>query len=257
LKQEKNQMFDTLKTDKTIESDGDNLGGSNFAPQESGIYAGCNIKLAYGTESAGKAKALNLLLETADGKEIKQQLWMTSGEAKGCLNYYMGKNPTTGKKDLKKYLPGFEMANHLCMMTLNKEISAVTPENKTIMLYDYSQGKEVATEVQMVTELLGKKITIGVIKQVVDKNVKDPATGDYVPSGETREENEIDKFFHHPSGLTVSEATAKMTEPVFMDKWAEKWTGVTKDKTKKIKGGPIGGTPNTTPAAAGSSTLFG
>lgn len=223
-------MFDTLKTDATIKSDGDSLGGSKYTPLESGLYD-FTIKLAYGSLSRGNAKALNLLLETDDGKELKQQLWMTTGEAKGCLNYYMAKNPATGKQDLKKYLPGFEMANHLCLMTLNKEICQVKPEMKTIMLYDYSQRKEVPTDVQMITELLGKKITAGVIKQTVNKRVKDPSSGEYVSITDTRDENEIDKFFHFPSGLTVTEAEAKMTEPVFKEQWREKWAGVTKDRT--------------------------
>ncbi len=253
-------MFDSLKTDTAIKSDGDKLGGSKFEPLESAIYD-CKVILAYGTESAGKAKALNLLLETEDGKQVKQQLWMTSGISKGGHNYYLAMNPATKKKDIKKYLPGFEMANDLCMMTLNKEISQVTPEMKTIMLYDFSQGKEVATDVMMVTELIGKMITTGLIKQTVDKNVKNDA-GEYVPSGEVREENEIDKFFHYPSGLTVTEAVAKATEPGFRNQWSEKWTGVTRDRTKKLAGGPKagsplnGGGPAGGPAAA-SKTLFG
>ena len=52
-------------------------------------------------------------------------------------------------------------------------------------------------------------------------------------SPETREENEIDKFFHYPSGLTVTEAEAKMTEPKFKQEWKKKWEGVTKDKIDK------------------------
>lgn len=223
-------MFDTLTTDNSIKSDGDKLGGSKYTPLESGLYD-FTIKLAYGSLSIGKAKALNLLLQTDDGQELKQQLWMTSAEAKGCLNYYMGKNPKTGKFDIKKYLPSFELANHLCLMTLNKPINKVKSEIKTIMLYDYSQRKEVPTDVQMITELLGKKITAGVIKQITNKRVKDPRTGDYVAITETKEENDIDKFFHFPSGLTVTEAEAKMTEAVFKKQWDKKWTGVTKDNT--------------------------
>lgn len=224
-------MFDTLKTDANIKSDGDSLGGSKYTPLESALYD-FTIKLAYGSISQDGAKALNLLLETSEGKEFKNQLWMTSKKETGCLNYFMVKNPATGKKDLKKYYKGFENANHLCLMTLNKEISQVKPEMKTIMLYDYSQRKEVPTDVQMITELLGKQITAGVLKQLTNKNVKDPATGDWIATTETKEKNVIDKFFHFPSGLTVTEAEAKMTEPKFKEQWREKWAGVTQDKTK-------------------------
>ena len=249
-------MFDTLKTDATIKTDGDNLGGSRQAPFESGLHD-FTIKLAYGSLSAGKAKALNLLLETDNGKELSKQLWLTSAEAKGCLNYY------TDRMGNKKYMQGFEMANHLCLMTLGKELSKVKTENKTIMLYDFTQRKEVPTNVQMITELLGKKITAGVIKQTVNKRVKDPGSGEYVSITETRDENEIDKFFHFPSGLTVTEAEAKMTEPKFKQEWKKKWEGVTKDKTDKnaiadsTKGTESAGAFSSNTASTSGSSLFG
>lgn len=238
-------MFNDIKTDSSIESSGDRLGGSNIL--ESGVYD-FTIKLAYGSLSKGKASALNLLLETADHREIKQQLWVTSGEVKGRLPYYIDKRTKT-----KKFLPGYELANDLCLMTINKPLNQTKPEDKTIMLYDYSHGQEVPTQVKMITELIGKKIFGGVFRQTVDKNILDSATNSYVPSGETREENELDKFFHYPTGLTVTEATAKMTEPKFKNGWAEKWTGVSKDKTTKL--GVLPGAPagNKIPAAAGAS----
>ena len=223
-------MFNDLKTDATIQSGGDNLGGSRFSALDSGLYL-FTVKLAYGSESAGGAKALNLLLETDEGKELKSQLWLTSAKAKGGLNYYMAKDPKTGKADTKKYLPGFELANHLCLMTLGCEISQARVEKKTINLYDYSARQEVPTEVQMITDLLGKKVYAGVIKEIVNKRVKDPNTNEYVDSKETREQNDIDKFFHYPKGLTVTEAEAKQTEPAFKNRWVEKWTGQVKDRT--------------------------
>ena len=256
-------MFDTLTTDASIQSDGDNLGGSRYGTLDSAIYP-FDIKLAYGSISNGGAKALNLVLETEDGKELKAQLWLTSATAKGGQNFYMAKDPKTGQKTIKKYLPGFELADHLCLMTLGKHIAQVKPETKTIMLYDFSQRKEVPTEVPMVTELLGKKIFAGVIKQTVSKRVKD-ANGNYVDSTETRDENEIDKFFHYPSGLTVTEAEAKMTEPVFKGQWDEKWTGQVKDKTSKTavnvntgsgNSGTFGGGTTTPKQADNDASIF-
>lgn len=239
-------MFNDIKVDSSVQTSGDKLGGSVLL--ESGVYD-FTIKLAYGTLSKGKATALNLLLETADHIEIKQQLWVTSGEAKGRLPYYIDKRTKT-----KKFLPGYELANDLCMMTINKPLNQTVSEDKTIMLYDYSQGKEVPTQVKMLTELIGKKIFGGVIKQVVDKNILDSTTNTYVPSGEIREENEIDKFFHHPTGLTVTEATAKVAEPKFKNDWVKKWAEVTRDKTTKLDvlpGAPAGKSNPTT------TSLFG
>lgn len=190
-------------------------------------------------------------------------MWITSNETKGCLNYYMAKDPKTGQMTVKKYLPGFELINALCLMTLNKPLRDVGTEEKTIMLYDFEQRKEVPTAVPMITELLGKKITAGVIKQLVNKRAKDPGTGKYVSITETKEENEIDKFFHFPSGLTVTEAKAKATEPVFKQKWAEKWTGQISDRTtddavpNPTKDSAATGSSITTTSKASTPSLFG
>ena len=223
-------MFNTLTTNDSIKSQGDTLGGGKAVVFDSGLYD-MTVKLAYGSLSAQEAVAVNLVLENEDGKNLKQQLWVSSNKQKGRLNYYMTKDPKNEKNMIKKYLPGFELADALCLMTLGKGLSDTGTEKKTIMLYSFDEKKEVPTEVNMIMELLGKKITVGVIKQLVNKRVKDPKSGEYVSITETKEENEIDKFFHFPSGLTVTEAQAKATEPVFKQKWAEKWTGQIKDKT--------------------------
>ena len=255
-------MFNTLTTDDSIKSQGDTLGGSRNVVLDSALY-NMTVKLAYASYSAQKALAVNLVLETEDGKDLKQQVWITSNETKGCLNYYMAKDPKTGQMTVKKYLPGFELINALCLMTLNKPLRDVGTEEKTIMLYDFEQRKEVPTAVPMITELLGKKITAGVIKQLVNKRAKDPGTGKYVSITETKEENEIDKFFHFPSGLTVTEAKAKATEPVFKQKWAEKWTGQISDRTtddavpNPTKDSAATGSSITTTSKASTPSLFG
>ncbi len=226
-------ILDALKTDSTIKEDSDSIGGFSVVP--SGIYP-YRIKLAYITLSKGKAMALNILFEGLKKEQLKAQFWMTSGEAKGCKNYYI--NKSTGDKH---YLPGFNQANALCMLTVNKEVSAMDPETKTIKLYDYTSKKEEPTEVDMLMELIGKEIFAGVIEQTVDKNIKDSSTGKYVPSGEFRKENEVDKLFRAADKLTLTEIKSKAIEPVFYQKWLDRWDGKTKDKTKKTgvtKGAP-------------------
>ena len=54
-------------------------------------------------------------------------------------------------------------------------------------MYSKEAKAEVPTKVEMLVDLLGQAIIIGVIKQTVDKTVKNDA-GVYVPNGETREE---------------------------------------------------------------------
>lgn len=241
-----------LTTDATIKEETNNLGG--YSPLETNIYENCNIDLAFITMSAAKAMALNVHMTTADGQKFRQQFWMTSNEQKGCKNFFI--HPKTGDKH---YLPGFNQANALCLLTLGKIISKCTTEIKVINLYDPKEGKEVPTKVEMLTELLNKKITAGVIKQTVDKRAKDAQSGEYKPTGEVREENEVDKFFRAKDGLTVPEIRAKETVPAFKDKWLEKWQGQVKDKTTKVAGVSNGAPlmpPATGEAAPQADDLF-
>jgi hypothetical protein len=226
-----------LETTETIKEDGDFLGGFNAL--DSGIV-NATVELAYVTVSDGGAKALNVTFKTDEGQTLRQQFWMTSGAAKGGLPYYV--NKTTLEK---KYLPGFVHANHLCLLTAGKRITTLDTAEKMINLYSPKEGKELPTKVDMVMDLLGKQITIGVIKQTVDKTKEvgvDPATGKkiYAPSGETRVENEVDKFFRQRDGLTVAEIKAKMTEPKFKTQWAEKWTDLVRDKSTGVANATFG-----------------
>ena len=220
-------VLEDLTTSPEINEESDRLGG--FTPLESEVYP-LTIKLAFVHVAASKARALAVHFETDDGKELRQQFWMTSGEAKGCKNYYIN------QKGEKFYLPGFNQANGLCLLTVGKEISKLETEPKVVNLYDPAQGKEAPTKVDMVTDLLGKKILGGVIKQINDKVTKDSNTGKYEPTGETKLENEVDKFFRNRDSMTVAEIKARQTDPDFINQWKEKWVGQTRDKSSGASG---------------------
>lgn len=217
-------MLANLTTDNTIEDERDYLGGSRV--RESGLHP-FTVALAYLEKSKGGALALNLTLKDSSG-EVRQQIWMTSGDAKGNKNYYE-------KDGEKSYLPGFIQANALALLTTGKEISQLDTEDKVVNVYNFDAKAEVPTKVAMVMDLLGKEILVGLIKQTVDKNVKDGA-GNYVPSGETRDENEIDKLFRASDRKTTAEIRAQAETAVFADTWATKWTGQTKNKASKSAG---------------------
>lgn len=241
-------LLSGLTTDTSIADEKDSVGGG-YAPLDSGLYP-ATISLAYVSKSSGGAIGLNLVLTTEAGKDIRQTLWMTSGTAKGCKNYY------EDKAGDKQYLPGFLHANALALLTVGKEIGQLDTEKKVINLYSAEAKAEVPTPVDMLTDLLGQEILVGLIKQVVDKNVKTDAG--YVPSGETREENEIDKFFRASDRKTTAEIRAQASEAVFVETWAKKWNGEVKNKATKNAG--TAGAP--TPAAAGgtakpTTSLFG
>ena len=218
-------LLGTLEVDDTIKEDTDSIGG--FTVLESGLYP-FQIMRAYLTLSAGKAMALNIDFESTKKEKMKAQLYMTSGEAKGCKNFYINK-----KTKEKCYLPGFNQANSLSLLTTGKQINELTTEKKVINLYDPAMKKEVPTEVDMITDMLNKGVYAGVINQLVDKRALNQSTNQYEPTGETRSENEVDKFFRAKDKLTVVEIKAGITEPVFVNKWLDRWQGKVKDKTTK------------------------
>lgn len=233
-------MFDNLKTDNEIEESGDSLGMARTL--DSDAYP-MKVDIAYFDKSKGGAMSLNLVLKNKDA-ELKQTLWITGGDAKGNKNFYMD------SKGDKQYLPGFNQANALCLLTVGKELAEVANdiEDKVIGLWSFDDKKEVPTKVQMLMPLLGTDITVGVLKQTVDKQKKDGA-GDYQNTGETREENEIDKMFRTSDHMTVTEIRAKATDSVFYPAWVEKWKGKVKNKAKGSTDGATAGAPaGTTPA---------
>lgn len=215
-------MLANLATDASISNEKDSVGGGSRI-LESALYD-LKVLWAYISKSTGGAIALNVSFKASTGQELRQQFWMTGGTAKGAKNFYE-------KDGEKHYLPGFIMANSLCLLTLGKEISQLETEQKVIPLYNAGAKSEVPTKVDMVTDLIGQEIKAGVIKQTVDKNKKNEATGQYEPTGETREENEIDKFFRMRDSMTTTEIRAQAEAASFVNTWKDKWNGVSRDKS--------------------------
>jgi hypothetical protein len=237
-----------LTTAQDIKPEVDSVGTSG--PLDSGIYEGV-VTMAYLEESKGEALAVVMTIKTVSGREIRnQKLWVQSGKAKGKKNFYLD------KENNKHYLPGFSTANGLALLTAGKELSELVPEEKTIKIYNFEAKADVPTKVQVLTELLDKEVYVGVICQTVDKNVKD-STGNYVPGGETRDENELDKFWRQRDKLTTAEILAGATEPAFFDTWEAKWTGVKKMKAKgAAAGGATAGKPESSSAGSPVESLF-
>ena len=232
-----------LTSDESIKESGDSVGGGNYGPLESGIYA-CNIKLAYLSESKGGAACLNLHLETDAGREVRQAIYLSSGRKKGQKNTYEAKDGS------RKYLPGYELGMHLGLLTSGFEPAAWDVEEKVVSLWNSEAKKEVPTAVDVVMSLTGQAVKVGLLKVIEDKNVQNDA-GDYVPSGETREINDVDKFFRASDNMTVTEIKSQeLTEGAFISTWAEKWEGKTRDKSTKDAKGPGG---NVTSGAFGKA----
>lgn len=229
-------MFGKLTT-AGLETTGDRLGGSSI--MDTGVYDG-TVKLAY----AGKARSSNAQSVTIhidiNGREFRETLWITNKE---------GQNFFADKKDpsKKQALPGFTSVEELCLVTTGLPLSEQTVEEKVVSLYDFDLKKEIPQNVPVLTDLIGMPVSVGIVRQIVDKQVKD-AAGNYTNSGQTREENVSDKFFHQESGRTVTEVRQGIEEAIFKGKWAEKNTGVTRNKAKGAEG--KSGAPKAGPAGA-------
>lgn len=215
-----------VKTDTSIQEDTDTVGSSG--PIESGLYL-FTVAMAYLQVAA--SGAIGLVLHLANnGRETKQTLWIQSGDLKGNKNFYEDK-----KTGAKKYLPGFNMANNLALLTVGKEISALAEEEKVVKIWSYADSKDIDTKVPMLTELLGQEILGGMIRQIVNKQVKSD-NGKYVddPTGDTRRENELDKFFRAKDRLTVAEIKDSKTEGAFAAVWEAKWSGNDRNRVKTV-----------------------
>lgn len=231
-----------LATDSSVKAGGDVLGG--FSVLESGLYQ-MGIDMAYVDKSIGGAIGLHLTLKDGHGNTLKQILRITSGNAKGNKPTY------TDRYGKEQFLPGMNAANALAELTCGKQISEMETKEKVINVYDFDAKKELPLTKDVLTDLLSKKITIGILKQVVDKNVKDD-NGNWIASGETREENELDKFFDAETNKTISEIRDGVEEAGFIHKWAAKNKGNTRMKAKGATGGPSTGAPTATASATPS-----
>lgn len=237
-----------LKKNDQAADEKDVLGGGGGI-LDTDIYA-TKVELAYLSTSGSGALALNLRLKTDEGREIRQTIYMTSGREKGLKNTYEKDGET-------HYLPGFLLADSLGLLTVGKEIGDLVAgaEKKVIKLYSFEAKAEVPTEVPVIQELMGQEIYAAVMKQIVDKNAKGD-DGVYRPTGETREENEIEKFFRARDKMTTAEIRAGAEEASFFNTWKEKWAGEVKNKAKGAAQGGTAGAPKTS-APKPTKSLFG
>jgi len=238
-------MASLFKKVDGIEEEKDTLGGSKFGVWNTGSYE-VIIDSVYLDQSSGGAYNLNFVFKTNEGKELKETMYVTSGTAKGQLNYYVGKD---GKKH---YLPGYNIANGIALLATGKELADLEPEEKIVEIYNYELKKNAPTKKLVYMDLIGKSLVLGVFKVKEFKRVKDDATGSYVDSDEIKELNEINKVFSI-DGKTTTEYKAGSTGE-FINKWIEKYNDeFVKDKTK----GKTPAKPTATTTGSGTPSLFG
>ncbi len=241
-------LFGNLTTEG-LEETQDRIGG--FQVFDTDVYT-ATIKAAYAGQSAGGAQSVTLILDL-DSKEYTETVYVTSKKGE---NYFLNKDDKTKKIPL----PGYTVADDICLVTTDKPLNGQEGEDKTMNVWDNDAKRQMPKSVPMMVGLLGKTVGLGIVRQLENKNEKD-AAGDYQPTADTREVNFIDKVFHHPTNLTVVEARNEITEPKFYDAWIARNQGQTRDK-RVIKDGQTGqsgrpGAPAAGSAPAAKKSLFG
>lgn len=241
-------MFDNLKSNDAIEHEGDSLGGGSYTVATDAYELATDI--AYFDKSKGGALSFNVVLKGQNGETVKQQWWVASGDAKGNKNFY------TDKKGKDHYLPDFSAANNFCLLACGVELSALKTEEKQIMLYDFAERKELPQKKQVAMQVLGKNIIVAVEKQIVDKTAND-GSGNYLPTGETREQNQIVKSFSAKDKRSAAEVRAEVETAEFHDAWVEKNKGTVNDMSTGVAAGGTDGAPGDADTAAGETkSLF-
>lgn len=208
--------IDALKIDNDVVADEERAPSSNSGSWllDTGVYP-MTVELAFLEKSSGGALALNLHLKSLEFKtHVRQKIWVTSGDKKGNKNYYVD---SEGKKRL---LPGMIQANELANILTGKDLGDLDPEEKVANLWSYDAKEEVPTKIQAITEMIGENLMVAIVKIIENKRTQNGA-GEWVPTNEKREYNEVSKFFYE-DGLTLAEKNAGETETKYLDAWKQK-----------------------------------
>ena len=236
-------LFASIQNANIQTKEEDVLGGSRTVP--SNVYP-AGIKLAY--LDAAASGAICVVFDFAmlvNGKERNHKETI----------YISNKNKEFTSKDKQsgedKPLPGFVTVDSICKAVTGKSITELSTEKKMVKVYDYDQKAEVPQEKEVLMDLIRGKLELGIIETIVDKNVK--TDNGYVPSGETREQNELSKVFNE-DGLTQLEKESGATEAKFKAAWLEQYAG---KKINKAKGAATGAKAGGVSKPATASPLFG
>ena len=156
-------LFGNLKSDG-LEETQDRLGG--FSPFDTDIYTG-KIKMAYAGQSDGGAKNVSLVVDF-NGKEYRETIYITNKKGE---NFFLNKDDKTKKVPL----PGFTIIDDICLVTTEKPLSDQAAEEKVIKLYDFEAKKELPKTVPVLVDLLGKEVSLAIVRQLEKKNAKNGA----------------------------------------------------------------------------------
>lgn len=216
--------------------DKDTLGGGKFT-LDSGVYE-FTIKSMYPVKNKGGSTSMQLVLETPDKKLFNPSIYFMDKDGSTTTIGTYGEN-----KGKKVHTFGFTQLDAICRIAVGKGLVEVSKsEEKKTVIKQFTKDEKI--QVDMYMDVIGKKITLGILETRVNKQAQD-GTGKYVPINEERIENSISKIFS-AEGFTQEELNKKIATPVFIEAWKEKYSGQLQDKYKTVAGGAISGSPKPT-----------
>lgn len=247
-------LLENLTVDEGVEGQNEDfIPGKGGFTLNTGIYP-MVVELAYHEVRQSGAEFINVTLKEVGGnRTLKENFCVRSGTAKGGKTTYIDKR--SGKP---RPLPGMEAINQLCLVLTGKPLSAQTGEKKVANIYNFDERKEVATQVDAVTSIMGQTVQVAVVK--CSDNKRQNIGGEWVDTNERRDFNEIQKFMN-AEGTTVSELQAGQDAGKFRDGWAKNFDATyVRDKFSPVEGvGDAIADASNAAAEAGSpavSTLF-
>lgn len=218
-------MFKQLNDNVEVE---DNRLGGGRELLETGSYNG-TISMAYGDSFDSGATYIKLKIDLDNGGTYEENLIITG---KTGNNFYTDK-----KTGVQRGLPGYTIANDLCLLTVGTPLSETEGEDKQVLVYDFDLSQEVPQSKYVLTDLIGKPIVLTIQKIRKNKQAKNESTGKYDNTAEEQIVNEIHTVFSAETGHSATELRNQVEEAEFLGKWSEKYTDQLIDRYKEVKGG--------------------
>lgn len=242
-------ILGNLKVAEDAAPEEDRVGGRQLF--DSAVYP-AKIKMAYLRAADSGAIGLTLITDL-DGKEFSKTVYISNKAGE-----------TFTVKDGKQVnMMGFNLANSLAMVACGKPLNQLKDEERLQKVRNFKEKKDENIKVQVIVDLLDKEVNIGIVRQEVNKQVKQ---GDsYVPTDDKVEENEISKFFCAKKkflNMTATEMLAAQKDDTqtaeFITKWKEANEGKVINRFKPTGKAAGSGAPKSGVAKPDTATdLFG
>jgi hypothetical protein len=212
----------------------DTLGSTKFT-LDSGVYE-FTVKSMYPVKNKGGSSNMQLVLETPDKRLFSPSIYFM--DAKGNMTTVATYGEEKGKTVDNI---GKRLLDNICQMAVGKSLVQVSnSEEKKTVIKQFTKDEKI--QVDMYMDMIGAKVTLGILETRKNKQV-DPGTGGkWIDTNEERIENTIHKVFSS-DGFTKEELAKKVSTPIFITGWKEKYQGQLQDKFKPVTGGITTGVP--------------